>query len=932
MRSAPTRFLLLVLVIVLFSTAGAALPAQFRVQPVAEHPGDTALRLMLRKLDSIGTFMETTAHPDDEDNALLAKLGHGEGMRTVLVTATRGVGGQNEIGPEIFQALGVLRTEELLAAHRFDGAEQYFARAVDFGYSFSVEEAIEKWGHDEILGDFVRHIRTIRPDVIAGFVCGGPGGGQAHQATARLTAEAFRAAADPLKFPEQIKEGLRPWQARRVFCTDASGFGPPAAGKARTPDLVTVEVSHFDPLLGRSYAEIGSEARSMHKCQGMSQLLLLPGTTGFGTGGRTYRLQDTVMGQQGIAPPTLFDGIDTSLGGLAAFAGPAPPAALTAAIAGIAESVHAATTAVAASGQAAAAPALAAGLTHVRTLRAGLGAMGLTGDARYEIDFRLAQKERQFQEGLVLSQGMRLEALADDGVVVGGQPVSVSLIAANNGSEAATLNRVAVAGLDGSPASCSGAINVRAHVSCTADLRIPAGAQLTTAAYWTPRADVARYDFAPDVPFGLPFRPSPFRVTFDMTIAGAQVSAEQVVQYRYGDLFGGEKRMPLTVVPSFAVRTSPEIAVIPISQLQDDADSSASASTRKPGSSTDTSTTPPAANTPPVASAFSPKGAGREIDVTIINQGKAGAQGTVTLQVPAGWQVSPASASITFSRQDEATTLTFIVTPPAGVRAGEHAVTARAELTGGGAEGTFSQGYQVIEYQHIHRRHVIETARTRVKVIDVTIAPGLKVGYIMGVGDQMPEAIEQLGADVQLIGPDELASGDLSGYDVIVTGVRAYERRDDLRANNHRLLQYVENGGTVLVNYNKGEFNEAQYGPYPARNTSARITDENAPVEMLVPDSPVFNRPNKLGPEAWAGWVQERGTYFLTDTDPRYEHLVRMTDPFPNNPQPKNGALVRASYGKGQWFYLGLGLWRQLPAGTDGAYRLLANLLSVGEG
>src|SRR3954453_14313480 len=217
------RVLVSAILLLLVTTS---VPAQLRVRPVGELPNDVSLRLLLRKLASTGTFMETTAHPDDEDNALLAMMSHGRGMRTTLVSATRGDGGQNEIGPELFQALGVLRTEELLAVHRFDGAEQYFTRAVDFGFSFSVEESIEKWGHDEILGDFVRHIRTIRPDVIAGFLCGGEGGGQHHQASARLTLEAFRAAADPAKYPEQIAQGLRPWQAKRVFCTDTTSFGP----------------------------------------------------------------------------------------------------------------------------------------------------------------------------------------------------------------------------------------------------------------------------------------------------------------------------------------------------------------------------------------------------------------------------------------------------------------------------------------------------------------------------------------------------------------------------------------------------------------------------------------------------------------------------------------------------------------------------------
>jgi LmbE family N-acetylglucosaminyl deacetylase len=396
----PFRVLASSLLLLLLSSS---LPAQMRVKPIGELPNDVALRLQLRKLASTGTFMETDAHPDDEDNALLAMLSHGRGMRTALVTATRGDGGQNEIGPEIFQALGVLRTEELLAVHRFDGAEQYFTRAVDFGYSFSIDESIEKWGHDEIVGDFVRQIRAIRPDVIAGFVCGGGGGGQHHQASTRLTLEAFRAASDPSRYPDQIREGLTPWQAKRVFCTE--GFGPPGQGG---PDLLRVAPSGFDPLLGRTYSEIGLEARSMHKCQGTSQLLLLPGASL----SRTYRLKDSVIGEPGIAPKDMFDGIDTTLAGLAAYAGSEPPRVLVAALQTISSSVAVAKETVETRGPGAAAAPLAAGLAAVRDRRAKLASLfpagskdpalqasagsedpALSADARYEIDLRLALKE-----------------------------------------------------------------------------------------------------------------------------------------------------------------------------------------------------------------------------------------------------------------------------------------------------------------------------------------------------------------------------------------------------------------------------------------------------------------------------------------------------------------------------------------------------------
>jgi LmbE family N-acetylglucosaminyl deacetylase len=858
---------------------GSAVSAQLRVRPVGELPNDTSLRLMLRKLATTGTFMETDAHPDDEDNALLAQMSHGRGLRTVLVSATRGDGGQNEIGPEIFQALGVLRTEELLAVHRFDGAEQYFTRAVDFGYSFSIDESIEKWGRDQIVGDYVRHIRAMRPDVIAGFICGGGGGGQHHQASTRLTNEAFRAAADPARYPDQIREGLRPWQAKRLFCTEFGGRSSPGGR-----DVVTITTAAFDPLLGRTYSELGLEARSMHKCQGTSQLLLLPGETR----PRNYRMTDSVIGPPGVAPADLFEGIDTTLAGLAAYAGPQAPVELTSGLAAIADAVTAASRAVESGGPGAAAAPLARGLAALRGLREKLKALTVGEPARYEIDFRLAQKEPQFEEALLLTHGVRVEALADDGTVVAGQPVKVTAIAGNNGSADVTLDAVTFAGFDATVAVCTPGLGTGAAKSCTVDL-VVGKAPLSTP-YWTPRSDSARYDFDPDVPFGVPFRPTPFVATFALTIGGAKVSIRHPVEFRYSDLYAGEKRMELQVVPPFNVRMTPDIAVVP--------------------------------------SSGSVRTSARTIEVTASNNLKGTVAATASLRAPNGWRVTPATAMVNFARAEESVTVSFTLTPPVRTAPGDYAVEATVAASDGSQSS--STGYEVVEYPHIHRRHVIEAARTRVKAIDVKIAPGLRVGYVMGVGDEVPGAIQQLGADVHLIDDRELASGDLSRFDVIVTGVRAYERRPDLRANNNRLLEYVRNGGVMLVNYNKLEFNEAQYGPYPAKNGTDRITDENAPVQVIAPSHPVFNTPNRIGPEDWTGWVQERGTYFLAERDPRYVDLVRMTDPFPLNAGSKTGALVEAQYGKGRWIYIGLGLWRQLPAGTDGAYRLMANLLSLG--
>jgi len=835
---------------------------------------------MLRKLASIGTFMETDAHPDDEDNALLAMLGHGQGMRTVLVTATRGDGGQNEIGPELFQSLGVLRTEELLAVHRFDGAEQFFTRAVDFGFSFSVEESIQKWGHDEIVGDYVRHIREIRPDVIAGFLCGGEGGGQHHQASARLTVEAFNAAADPTKYPEQIAAGLRPWQARRVFCTDTTSFGP-ASNAKRTPDQLTVDVTGFDPVLGRTYSDLGIEARSMHKCQGTSQLLPLPGQSF----NRTYRIRDSASGPVDVAPPSLFDGVDTSLHGLERFVGGQAPAPLVSGIDAIAAAVSEASAALGQQGPSAAAAPLLKGLAAVRALRGGLASMSLSDAARYEIDFRLARKEQQFQQAAVLAYGMRFEALADDGVVFAGQPVKVSLAVANNGPADIAVASVTLAGLTSPSASCATTVKKAASATCAATGTVPADAKIS-GPYWTPRTDAARYDFDPTVPFGLPFTPSPFRATFHLTVGGTDVSVDRVVQYRYDNVIAGEKRMELQVVPALSVRLSPDIVVIPAE----------SASSRA-----------------------------RQVQVTVTNQHKGAGDGTVTIAAPAGWTVAPAQAAVRFAREDEEATVSLTVTPPANAGVGDYSLTATAS----DGSGRYTTGYDIVEYPHIQRRHVPKAATARVKVIDVSVAPNLRVGYVMGVGDQVPQALAQIGAKVEMISPEQLASGDLSQYSAIVTGVRAYERRPDLRANNQRLIAYAEAGGTVLVQYNKFEFNDAQYGPYPAKVSSGRVTDENAPIEVLVPDDPVFTTPNRLGPETWANWVQERGLYFLGERDPRYVDLVQSSDPFEFNRGEKTGALVEAKVGKGRWIYIGLGLWRQLPAGTPGAYRVMANLISL---
>ena len=940
-RFALTAGALTLTVAALTFNAGAQQRApQFAVESLSDARGQVGLGLALRRLTTVGTFMHTTAHPDDENNGILALYARGQGMRVALLTATRGDGGQNEIGPELFDAIGVLRTEELLQAHRWDGSEQYFTRAVDFGFSFSPQETLEKWGHDEILGDFVRMIRTIRPDVVATLSPTGTGGGQHHQVSATLTAEAFTAAADPAKFPEQLKEGLRPWQIKKLYQPGGGGFGrlggpgggggrgrgrgapapagqgratagpgratagqPAAGGDLPAPPPVdpnakyaTIDTSMYDPLIGCTIGEVGSVAASMHKCQGRSPIQNFGGASG-----ARYRLANTVLDAQRNKDETsLFEGIDTSLPSLAQYAGANPPAALRDGLAVLANHALGAQKAFKGSQDPSVTlPELLAGLTAVRTLRAGLPSYELSEAAAYEIDFRLKQKPAQFQQAILLAQGLRIDAIADDGVVMANQPVRVTANVANRGPEGVAVRSVKLAGFDGD-AACQtlGPLGNTPTFTCATDVKIPANARLTNP-YWVRLPDSGRAELEADAPHGLPFRPTPFRARFEFDIRGVSVTHELPVQYRYaGDLATGEKRMELKVVPGLSLTVSPSVMIVPLK----------------------------------VAAGVDRR---KQVRVTVENNTKGAATANIGLKVPAGWRVTPASSPIALGAEGETTTVRFTVTPPAAPAIGQLALTAEAtaakapDLTG---SERFTDGYQVIEYPHIQRRHKVIPAQTTVKVVDVGVAPNIRMGYVMGVGDLVPQALDQLGVKATMIDSEELAYGDLARYDTIMLGIRAYERREDLKAYNHRLIKYVQDGGTLIVQYNKtAEFNEAQYGPYPALVSSARVTDETAPVQIIEKEHHAFTFPNRIRQDAWDGWVQERGLYFLGEKDAKYTDLVQLQDPFEYNPGTKGGALVEARFGRGRWLYVGLGLWRQLPYGTVGAYQLMANLISLGK-
>jgi LmbE family N-acetylglucosaminyl deacetylase len=869
---------------------GARLDAQLRVRPIDLEDGAVALALILRQLGTTAVFMQATAHPDDENNALHVYLNRGQGVRTVLATATRGDGGQNEIGPELYDPLAVLRTAELEAMHRFDSTEQYFTRAIDFGYSFSIDETLEKWGRDEILGDYVRLIRMTRPDVVLGLNPTGTAGGLHHQSSGLLSREAFKAAGDPSRYPEQIREGLAPWQPRKYYYP----LGGPGGGRGQSPppagplplgamNLASFEVSDFDAVLGRTYVEMGTEERGMHKSQAMAQLLALP----------SARTQQRFLLMDSFVPATtgneasLFAGIDTTIPGLASLAGGSPPPALVAGLRAIAGHVAAAHKAfVDAADPFAAAPELLSGLTSVRTLRQQLGTMGLSAEARFNLDARLKTKEDQFTEAAVIAHGLRIEALADDGLVVPGQDVRVAISIGDRGRPV-TVSSVALDGFASKPACQPGSIQIGGVYRCDAPSQIPANARITTP-YWKPLPDAARYEFEPDAPFGLPFRPTPFRIALTLTAGGTELNVERPVEFRYqGRELEGEKRMELTVVPRLAVRVTPSIAIIPAGR----------------GASADVE---------------------REVRITVTNYGKGETTGQVRLEVPSGWTASSAQP-VHVTREDETQTVRMTLRPAAKTGIGEYVV--KSVATDGAR--TFDTGFQVVEYPHIRRRQLQEPATVAVKVMDVRLAPNLNIGYIMGTGDEMPAALRGLGATVQLLEPDEVAWADLSRYDAIFIGVRAYDRRADLRANNKRILDYAASGGTVIAQYNRGN-TWTQYAPFPAQFSNTRVTDENGRVEILASDDPVLHFPNEVDDATWRGWVQERGTYFIVPSDPRYTDLIQIYEPFEHNVGWKKGALVSANVGKGRWIYVGLGLWRQVAAGTDGAYELVANLASRG--
>ena len=851
-----------------------------QVRPVYSR-GAAGVLQQIQELATTASALHVAAHPDDEDSPFIARVARGDHARVAYLSLNRGEGGQNVIGPELFEALGVIRTEELLQARTLDGGEQFFTRTFDYGFSKSRAEAASFWGEREVLGDMVRIIRTYRPLVIYSRFSGteADGHGQ-HQLSGRLTPLAFKAAADPTQFPEQIAEGLRPWQALKLY--RGVGFRP-APGNDPT---ARIETGTVDPLLGRSYFEVAAEGRSQHKSQEMG----VPESRGRQQTGLIL-LEATIKTEPGET--SVFQGIDTSLRGLPALAG-LPAGALKTELDAAAAAVDHAVSTFNPLRPELAVPDVASVLRNLRAARARVGGLaGATDAARADADFLLAIEEREAELALQQAAGVVVDALAEDETVAPGESTVATVrlfLAQPSLVKAGAIAVKAPAGwsVESTPLPQPDSSNFMARFFREAadraeafTLRVPDTEQ-PTQPYWLTQPREGRlFRWPADAPKGLPFAPALAAAEVQAEIGGVALTLRQPVQYRLVDQVRGELRRNLEVVPAMTVALDSTLDVVPLSVL----------------------------------------GQSRRVAVRLQSNGKTAQSGTLRLTAPAGWTVTPAEIPVSLPRKGERSAAVFTVTPPKGIAAG--AYTLGASVTSGGR--TFDQSMRTLTYPHIQTHRLYAKAQAQVRVLDLAVAP-VKVGYIMGSGDQVPDAIRRMGLDVTLLDDEALAAGDLGVYQTIVVGIRASEARPAFVAANGRLLEYVRNGGTLVVQYQQADYTARSLAPFPGQ-IGSRVTDETAEVKVLAPSHPAFTTPNRIGAADFADWVQERNLYAFTTFDAQYTPLLETADP---GEAPQQGGQLYARIGKGQYVYTAYAWFRQLPAGVPGAYRMFANLVSLG--
>ena len=811
--------------------------------------GIAEVKLSMDRLRVLGGVLMIAAHPDDENTAVLAYFARGRHMETSYLSLTRGEGGQNLIGSEQGDKLGVIRTQELLAARRIDGAQQFFTRAIDFGFTKTVDETLAKWGGREtVLADVVWTIRKLRPDVILLRFSGTPrdGHGQ-HQTSAILGKEAFAAAADPSRYPEQLK-WVQPWQAKRLLWNVFSFTPEQEKEAAKMGGRIGVDVGEYNAVLGYSYGEIAGMSRSMHRSQAMGSAERR---------GAMPQFFVVVSGEPAAKDP--FDGIDTSWdrvkGGDE-----------------VGKWLAQADRDLSADHPEKAIPSL---------IKARAAAASLN-------DPQAKKKLPEFDEAIALCAGVWVEAIAERPVTTPGSKINISVNAISRSAEQVRWDEVAWTGTAAAkPANQSPAAALSRNTPATRRVEWSvADDQSYTQPYWLEKQRPGdTYVVTSQELIGLPENPPLLEAVFTLNIDGAPVTLRRQVSNRFVDRARGEMTRPLAVVPAVSIGM-PETALVFAS------------------------------------------GAARRIEVPV--KASIGAQnGSLTVTAPDGWRVNPPRADFSLAAGEQKV-MAFEVTAPKG---GD----ARTVLTASAAVNnrTISSGVDVIEYEHIPPQTLFPPSRSKAVATAVrTLAT--RVGYVMGAGDEVPDSLKQIGCDVTLLSADDLARSDLSRFDAIVTGVRAWNVRPDLRPNRQRLLDYMQNGGTLVVQYNvlEGGFGGGDprqleaIGPFPIRISRDRVTVEDAAVKLTRPASPLLETPNTIKPADFEGWVQERGLYFASEWDPKYQTLFESHDP---GEKPLEGGTLVAKYGKGAYVFTAYSWFRQLPAGVPGAYRIFANFLSAGK-
>jgi LmbE family N-acetylglucosaminyl deacetylase len=787
----------------------------------------------LRSFRELGSVLYIAAHPDDENTQLIAYFARGRSYRTGYLSLTRGDGGQDLLGPELGEELGVIRTQELLAARRIDGGRQFFSRARDFGFSKDYADTLKKWDRREVLSDMVRVIREFRPDILVTRFSPVPGGTHGHHtASTVLALEAFKLAGDPKAFPEQL-ETLRPWQPKRILWNN--GFGP--SSLAGTVPRLKLDDGGYNPLLGESFGEIAAQSRSMHKSQGM-------GTVGRrGASAESFQLLD---GEPATAD--IMDGVDTTWNRV--------------------------------SGGAEIGPLTDEVVAHFRPEDPSASVPALLGLkarlAALPADPVIEEKRSQLDRIIQACLGLYVETTVTQAEAVPGETLSLRQTAIVRSAFPVRWIAVrypATGGETGPAADLSPNRPATRAASATLPADTP-----PTQPYWL-RAEGTPGMFRVDDPdlIGRPENPPVFPVEYVFAVGGQTLLVPDEPVQVVSDPLRGEVRRKLAAVPPVTLSFVDELEL------------------------------------------FAPGGT-RPATVEIVGA-RPVAAGQLRLEAPAGWTVAPASQPFALAQPGEKVRLTFSLTAPAQPATGLFG--AAADIGG----RTYRTTRKDIRYDHIPAQLLQPPARLKAVSLDLAVR-ARRVGYLAGAGDQVAESIARMGCAVTQLSGADLTADRLREFDAVVIGVRAFNTRTDLIPRLPALFAYVEAGGDVVALYNRPNgLQSLQLAPYPLRLSELRVTDENSAVTLLAPDHLALTGPNRIGPDDFTGWVQERGSYFPSRWDPRFTAIVACHDA---GEPPLDGGLLIARCGRGYFVYTSLSWFRQLPAGVPGAYRLFANLISLG--